>query len=76
MTIKIKVRLFATLRHGRGKEMFLDMPKDSSVQNVLELLKIPKEDVAILLINGRDGALDAKMNDSDLLSIFPPVGGG
>ncbi|MDF2614377.1 MAG: thiamine S protein [Clostridia bacterium] len=74
--MQIKVRLFATLRQDRGKEMILDMPAETSPQHIIDLLKIPKEDVAILLINGRDGELDTNLNESDVISIFPPVGGG
>ncbi|WP_070000586.1 MoaD/ThiS family protein [Cellulosilyticum sp. I15G10I2] len=74
--MQIKVRLFATLRQDRGKEVILDMKDEMSPQDIIDLLKIPKEDVAILLINGRDGALNAKLSAYDIVSIFPPVGGG
>ena len=34
------------------------------------------EEVAILLLNGIDGDCNRKLKDNDVLSIFPPVGGG
>ncbi len=74
--MQIKVKLFATLRQGRTREMFLDVGPETVPQNIIDLLEIPTGDVAILLINGRDGELDAKLNEADVLSIFPPVGGG
>jgi molybdopterin converting factor small subunit len=74
--MQIKVRLFATLREGRGKEMYLELEEDHIPQDIIEKLRIPAEDVAILLINGRDGQLDTKLKDLDVVSIFPPVGGG
>ena len=74
--MNIRVRLFATLRNGRGKEVVLELGPGDTPEKILELLNIPKEEVAILLINGRDGALDKPLSPEDVLSIFPPVGGG
>jgi molybdopterin converting factor small subunit len=74
--MKIKVRLFATLRNGRGKELFLELPKKATTRMIIDQLKIKEDDVAILLINGRDGELDKELVETDVVSIFPPVGGG
>lgn len=74
--MQIKVRLFATLREGRGKEMFLELVDGQKPQDIIEMLQIPVADVAILLINGRDGQLSTELMNSDVVSIFPPVGGG
>lgn len=74
--MKIKVRLFATLREGRGKELELEFNNAATPHRVIEELKIPQEEVAILLINGRDGNLDTSLLEGDVVSIFPPVGGG
>jgi len=74
--MKIKVRLFATLRDGRGKELILDLPEKATTQSIIDQLDIPKEEVAILLINGRDGQLTTELVEADVVSIFPPVGGG
>ncbi len=72
----IKVKLFATLRDGRGKEIDLKLEDGTDAQKVIEVLNIQEEDVAILLINGRHGTLDRKLADRDTVSIFPAVGGG
>lgn len=45
-------------------------------RHILEELNIKVEEVAILLINGRDGMADTLLKDGDVLSLFPPVGGG
>lgn len=74
--MSIKVRLFATLRNGRGKELIVDLETNRTPDEVINGLHIPKEDVAILLVNGRDGTLDQLLQDGDTVSIFPPVGGG
>ncbi len=74
--MQIKVRLFATLREGRGKELSKDYPEGISPGGVIQDLEIPEEEVAILLVNGRDGRLDQVLEEGDTVSIFPPVGGG
>lgn len=72
----IEVRLFATLREGRGKKVFLEPEPGLSSRKIIDNLQIDENDVAILLINGRDGELDRELVDGDVVSIFPPVGGG
>lgn len=74
--MEIKVRLFATFREGRGKEIIMDFPQGATPIDVIEKLNICKDEVAILLINGRDGDFVVELNQGDVISIFPPVGGG
>ncbi|SMP66439.1 MoaD/ThiS family protein [Anoxynatronum buryatiense] len=74
--MKIKVRLFATLREGRDKEMLVEGPEGMTCRQIIDQLTIPEEEVAILLVNGRDGHLDNPLEPEDVVSIFPPVGGG
>jgi molybdopterin converting factor small subunit len=74
--MKIEIRLFATLRNERGKALDIEVEQNSSVGTVLDLLQIRQEDVALLLVNGRDSSLDAQLAEGDVLSLFPPVGGG
>jgi len=74
--MEIKVKLFATLREGRGKVVSVAYFDGITPSYILDDLKIKREDVAILLINGRDGAFDKGLMEDDYLSVFPPVGGG
>ena len=74
--MKIKVRLFATLRESRGKELMLSMQDNATPEDVIQELEIAKADVAILLVNGRDGDLAHELREGDVVSVFPPVGGG
>ncbi|GAA0177076.1 MoaD/ThiS family protein [Clostridium sediminicola] len=74
--MKIEIRLFATFRQGREKKQFLDFEENTTVEDVLKKLDIGKDEVAILLINGRDGSVERKLEDGDVISMFPPVGGG
>jgi len=74
--MNIKVRLFATLRENRDKELIMNLPNGSRPMEVIEKLNIAKEEIAILLINGRDGEFIVELVEGDTVSIFPPVGGG
>ncbi len=74
--MEFKVRLFATLRKDRGREMMVELGEEWTARAVINQLKIDEKDVAILMINGRDGLLDTKLIEGDIVSIFPPVGGG
>lgn len=74
--LKVEVRLFATFRNGREKKYFLDMPDDSKILDILKMLDINPEEVSILLLNGRDGDALRPVHDSDVVAVFPPVGGG
>lgn len=74
--MNVKVRLFATLRQGRQKEMHIEVEENTFAHEIISMLRITKEEIAILLVNGRDGKLDSVLKDGDVISLFPPVGGG
>ncbi|HIG0360206.1 TPA: MoaD/ThiS family protein [Clostridium sporogenes] len=75
--MKIEVRLFAYFREGRDKKYFMEINEENiTPRYILEKLNIQVKEVAILLINGRDGKVDTLLKDGDVLSLFPPVGGG
>ena len=74
--MQIKVRLFATLRNNREKEMLMDLAQNSTPKDIIEGLNIPQKEAAIILVNGRGAKFDTILEDNDIVSIFPPVGGG
>ncbi len=55
---------------------FLDAQKYYDGLKILEYLNISPSDVAIFLINGRHSKVTSKVENGDILAIFPPVGGG
>lgn len=72
----IEVRLFATLRQGREKIYQLDPSAFSCAGQIIAHLEIPPEEVSILLINGFHKKPGDPVADGDVVSLFPPVGGG
>lgn len=74
--MKIEVRLFATLRQNRFHTSTLDFPEDCTLAGVVERLEIGAEELAILLVNGRDATTDCLLKAGDVVAIFPAVAGG
>lgn len=74
--MQIEVRLFATFRNGRWKNKFIDFEYGTTIKNVLDFLDIKESTLGIALINGKHSNIDTSLNDGDILSLFPPVGGG
>lgn len=70
------MKLFATFRRGREKIQTFDLPEETTCEEILRLLNIDPKEVSIYLINGKASELNRKLVDEDILSIFPPVGGG
>ena len=76
INIKVTVRLFATLRQGRFKEQVFNYDEGTTVADVIEQLNIPHKELGIVFQNGKHTELRQTLRDMDILSIFPPVGGG
>ena len=72
----IEVRFFATLRQGRGKIAEIGAEEVSTAGELLRRFDIPAEEVSILLINGFHSKPEDPVKDGDVVSLFPPVGGG
>lgn len=70
----IRVRLFATLREGRGK--YLEIDNVENGKELIEKLQIKEEDIAIFFINGLHAQLDSQLKPGDEVALFPPIGGG
>ena len=72
----IEVRLFAGLRQGRQKIYQMEPDSIAAVQDIMDRLSIDRREVNILLINGFHQKPETQVNDGDIVSLFPAVGGG
>ena len=72
----IEVRLFATLRQGRKKVYHVEACSVKTVQDIMDVLGVPRSEVNIMLINGFHQKPETPVKDGDLVSLFPAVGGG
>ena len=74
--MRVQVRLFATLRHGRFSRQLMELSEGDCVGDVLRRLDIPEEEVGMLLLDGHDTALNRKLENDAVISVFPALGGG
>ena len=74
--MKVKVKLFATLRTGRFEISELEINDTASVHDILKLLDIDEKDAAIIFINGVHALPESALSGGNELAIFPPIGGG
>lgn len=74
--MKAKIKLFATLRTGRFDEFLLDLEEQTTISDLLMMLKIEKKEAAIIFINGIHGDYDSVIKNGDEVAVFPPIGGG
>ena len=74
--MQVTVKLFAGLRQGRfvAKKFVLD--DGVTIADIVAQHKIPGAEVGGLLCNGRHADLSRELDDGDVVSIFPKVGGG
>jgi molybdopterin synthase sulfur carrier subunit len=77
-TISVRVKLFANLRKYGLPDAILNLPEGSTVNSIIQKYKIPKVEKNLkILINGKPHQKQSTiLKDEDIISIFPPIGGG
>jgi molybdopterin converting factor small subunit len=76
--IEVTVKFFAMLReYGPAKEA-ISIPENSTIDVLFNRYRIPKEAWrTIIIVNGRPHKdLETILKNGDIVSIFPPIGGG
>jgi molybdopterin converting factor small subunit len=74
--MKLKVSLFSYLRDGRGKEVVLDITEETTVTDVMKMLKIKDDELSNILINDVDADFSSRFKEGDRVALFPPLAGG
>ena len=74
--INATVKLFATLQTGRFEIRNEQFAEGTTVHDVMEKHGLTKEQVLLILINGRHADYGTVLVDGDTLALFPPIGGG
>jgi molybdopterin synthase sulfur carrier subunit len=78
----IQIKLFSWLRNlvqssnNRLDEDKWDIQEGATVGQVMEMLHLAGRGDLILLVNGRHADKQSVLNEGDVLSILPPIGGG
>lgn len=75
--MNVEVKLFATFRNGRFKKKNIEIVEnETKVRDLLNDLGIKEEEVALIIVNGIHSNVDRKLEEGDVLALFPPVAGG
>jgi len=78
---KVVVRLYASLRKyhpasDTNKALIIEVGDKTNLRDLLNELKIPREEVHIFMVNGKWEGEDYPLGDGDRIGLFPPIGGG
>jgi sulfur carrier protein ThiS len=81
LVLKLHANLMDRLPPGtKGHAVTLDVADDASVEDVLDLYRLPPSLAAIVLVNGHFIAPQARascrLNEGDHLAVWPPIAGG
>lgn len=82
--MQVEVRVFATFREPVAKllgidtsdEIFIHLPENTKLIDLMKKLGLDKEKVFIALVNGVRQEADYQLSNGDRVGLFPPVGGG
>ena len=75
--MQIRVKLMGMLQERTPPTGFVDLPDDATIEHVLNLLKIPVDSVQVFSVNGSiERDRERPLQESDELTVLPPVGGG
>ncbi len=74
--MKVKVKLFASLRTFGPDEQVLEVPTQTTIDDVIHILRIPGTIRLLRIVNGEHRPADHRLLDNDELALFPPIAGG
>lgn len=78
--LSIVLNLYAGLEKYCGnrkwKDNQLELDKGYDINNLVEKLGIPKQKVNLVIVNGQKQDIFYKLQDGDIVSLFPFVTGG
>ncbi len=79
--MQVRVKLYATLSRylsntEPGKPVAMDVPGRTTVGDLVNALKLPREEVKLFFVKGRARPIDWPLEPGDEVGIFPLIGGG
>jgi molybdopterin converting factor small subunit len=74
--MKVKVKLFASLRTFGPDEQVIELADQTTIDDVVDILKIPRTIRLLKIVNGEHRPADHVLQDGDDLALFPPIAGG
>ena len=79
--MKIKITLFSSFskylpENTTDRTLHLEFNEGAKVKDVLQALKIPLNDVRLLVVNGTQSKPEDDIHNGDRIDAFPPLSGG
>jgi len=80
--MKIQLNLFASLTRflpdpeGAGFSNLVEIREGTTIEALLDQLKIPREQPKIIFLNGLHAEVNTVLKEGDRLGVFPPLAGG
>ena len=79
--MQVRVKLFATLSRylsntGPGIPFEFEVADGATLADLVNLLKLPHEEVKVFFVNGRARPIDWPLEPGDEVGMFPLVAGG
>ena len=74
--MKITVKLFATLQRYGPESREMEIPENTSVNELPKMLDIPDKFTLLRVVNGEHVDADYILKEGDVLALFPPIAGG
>ena len=81
VTMRVRVKLFASLCRyfsdaAPGIPFEMEVPGGATVADLVDRLKLPREEVKVFFVNGRGRSMDWPLEAGDDVGIFPLIAGG
>ena len=78
---QVEVRLYASLRKyhpkpGNSEALAISLDNEAKLGDLLDRLKIPRQEIGILMVNGNWQKESYLLQDGDRIGFFPLIGGG
>jgi molybdopterin converting factor small subunit len=79
--MRLRVKLFASLCRyfsdaSPGIPFDMEVPKGATLADLVDHLKLPREEVKVFFVNGRARPMDWPLDAGDEVGIFPLIAGG
>lgn len=73
---QLKVKLFANFQRGRFVTEMRAYEASPTIGEIVDELGIPRSEVGVMMVNGRNAEFGDRPVQGDVLAIFPVIGGG
>jgi sulfur carrier protein ThiS len=77
--MKVHVDLYVNLKKyapAADSSFEIELESGATVKSVLAVLKIPVDEKAILLVNGRNADESSPLKEKDTITLYSPISGG